>query len=343
MELGELEVGEHRSRLAGEQQARPEGAGRVGRARPQRGGAAGGEQRGLGLDRAAVLERNPAVFEDRGGPMAFQDLDAVVLDTVPESVRRIRRPVALPPAWMIRRRLWPPSRPSARSPRRSASNFTPSCCSSRTRAGASSVRTSAARCARQAPSSGERVLEVQLRGVVERERRGRPALRPVRGGLGQRPCRDERDASALAGGGQRGEQPGRAGADDDEVGSHTSTRYYGVRDGGELTPRALAAPRRCLRPRRARASGASGPDPGAGGRDERARLVRRGASGGASRSSAPCSSWCIPRRTSIRSRALCSAGGGAIDADTYAVPGTYGAALRACGGAVALVDALAGR
>jgi acetoin utilization deacetylase AcuC-like enzyme len=39
---------------------------------------------------------------------------------------------------------------------------------------------------------------------------------------------------------------------------------------------------------------------------------------------------------------LCGSGGGAIDADTYAVPGTYEAALRACGGAVALVDALLG-
>jgi acetoin utilization deacetylase AcuC-like enzyme len=39
---------------------------------------------------------------------------------------------------------------------------------------------------------------------------------------------------------------------------------------------------------------------------------------------------------------LCATGGGAIDADTYAVPGTYGAALRACGGAVSLVDALLG-
>jgi acetoin utilization deacetylase AcuC-like enzyme len=39
---------------------------------------------------------------------------------------------------------------------------------------------------------------------------------------------------------------------------------------------------------------------------------------------------------------LCSAGGGAIDADTYAVPGTFGAALRAAGGAVSLVDALLG-
>jgi acetoin utilization deacetylase AcuC-like enzyme len=37
---------------------------------------------------------------------------------------------------------------------------------------------------------------------------------------------------------------------------------------------------------------------------------------------------------------LCEAGGGAIDADTFAVPGTYEAALRAAGGAVALVDAL---
>ena len=41
-------------------------------------------------------------------------------------------------------------------------------------------------------------------------------------------------------------------------------------------------------------------------------------------------------------RALCESGGGAIDADTYAMPGTYGAALRAAGGAVALVDALLG-
>ncbi len=41
-------------------------------------------------------------------------------------------------------------------------------------------------------------------------------------------------------------------------------------------------------------------------------------------------------------RSLSEAGGGAIDADTFVVPGTYGAALRACGGAVRLVDALLG-
>jgi acetoin utilization deacetylase AcuC-like enzyme len=41
-------------------------------------------------------------------------------------------------------------------------------------------------------------------------------------------------------------------------------------------------------------------------------------------------------------RELSAAGGGAIDADTFAMPGTYGAALRAAGGAVRLVDALLG-
>jgi acetoin utilization deacetylase AcuC-like enzyme len=41
-------------------------------------------------------------------------------------------------------------------------------------------------------------------------------------------------------------------------------------------------------------------------------------------------------------RSLSEAGGGAIDADTYVVPGTYGAALRAAGGAARLVDALLG-
>ena len=41
-------------------------------------------------------------------------------------------------------------------------------------------------------------------------------------------------------------------------------------------------------------------------------------------------------------RSLCESGGGPIDADTFAVPGTYDAALCAAGGAAALVDALLG-
>ena len=224
----------------------------------------------------AVLEPHAAVLagsRPRGGLRGPRSARA--RRRWPRSARRIRRPVALPPAWMIRRRLWPPSRPSARSPRRSASNFTPSSTRSLTRAGASSVRTSAA-ARRVRPRPAISVSSRCERGrVVERERGGGAALRPVGGGLGERARGDERDVGALAGGGQRGEQPGRAGADDDEVGSHTPTRYYGVRDGGELTPRDLAAPRRRLRPRRARTPRAAGADPGPGGRDERARVVRR--------------------------------------------------------------------
>src|SRR4051812_29271131 len=39
---------------------------------------------------------------------------------------------------------------------------------------------------------------------------------------------------------------------------------------------------------------------------------------------------------------LSAAGGGAIDGDTFAMPGTFGAGLRGCGGAVGLGDALLG-
>src|SRR4051812_8649365 len=49
-----------------------------------------------------------------------------------------------------------------------------------------------------------------------------------------------------------------------------------------------------------------------------------------------------PERHVAFLEALCASGGGAIDGDTYAVPGTYPAALRAAGGAVRLVDALLG-
>ena len=65
-------------------------------------------------------------------------------DTAALSSRRIRRPVALPPAWATRRREWPPSSPSARLPWRSASKRTPSRSRSRKRAGASSARMRAA-------------------------------------------------------------------------------------------------------------------------------------------------------------------------------------------------------
>ena len=49
-----------------------------------------------------------------------------------------------------------------------------------------------------------------------------------------------------------------------------------------------------------------------------------------------------PERYVAAIEALCASGGGFIDADTAAVPDTWEAALRAAGGAAALVDALLG-
>ncbi len=215
--------------------------------------------------------RTPPPFEEAGGALALRGSSIRGSSTAAAaSVRRMRRPVALPPAWMIRRRLWPPSRPRARSPWRSASNWQPRSWRSRTRSAASSVRTCAA-ARRVRPRPAFSVSSRWICGrVVERERGGGAALRPVGGGLGERAGAHQRHARAFARRGERGEQPGRAGADDDEVGSQGRSGYYGVRDGGELTPRPLAAGRGRLRSRRARTSRAAGADPGPGSRDERA-------------------------------------------------------------------------
>ena len=61
-----------------------------------------------------------------------------------DSWRTTRLPVALPPACTTRLTEWPPSRPSARRPKRSASKRTPQDSRSRTQSGASRARISAA-------------------------------------------------------------------------------------------------------------------------------------------------------------------------------------------------------
>ena len=333
---------------AGEQQAGAERAGRVGRARPQRGGAAGGEdRRARAGDRAPSSRRRRrrgrrrSAARRRAAPSSTS-MPRVLGDVAPRagagSAGRSRcRPRARRGA-----REWPPSSPSARLPWRSASKRTPSPSRSRKRAGASSHRTSAAAAADEAAAGGERVLEVQLRRVVDA--RARPRARPG-------PSSDAVSASGRAetsvtrapsrAARQRGEEPGRAGAHDDEVGSSgsASRRRYGTR----AWPAALAAPRRVARPRRAAAT-PSGRSGSSRSRREMARTtgsaasVRRGARGDAR---------AAPRRPPGRARRRASRrcaprAAGAIDVDTVAVAGHYEAALRAAGGAVALVDALLG-
>ena len=201
------------------------------------------------------------------------------------SSRRIRRPVALPPACATRRRECPPSSPSARFPSRSASNVTPSRSRSRKRARRLLDQDARRGGADDPAAGGDRVLEMELRRVVGRERGREPALGPVRRGLGQRAGGDQRDLRALARGGQRGVEPGRAGAHDDEVGpvhGEEPVRY-------PRAPDRLAAPPALARPRGAAPPGAAGADRRARGGDEAPRLVRvrrRARAGGDARAAA---------------------------------------------------------
>jgi hypothetical protein len=104
VELRELEVGERGAGVAGEQQAGAERAGRVGRARPQRGRAAGGEDVARASDApvVAATPRRAVLRRERGARGLSRTSIAACSATSAESSRRIRRPVALPPAWTIR-------------------------------------------------------------------------------------------------------------------------------------------------------------------------------------------------------------------------------------------------
>ena len=73
------------------------------------------------------------------------------------------------------------------------------------------------RAAHEVASCGLGVGEVPLEGVLDRQRGGQPALRPVARGLGERRRRDEHDRAPRAGCAERSVEPGSAGADDREV------------------------------------------------------------------------------------------------------------------------------
>ena len=342
VELGELEVGERGAGRAGEQQAGAERAGRVGGARPQRGGAAGGEDRAArgaacGRPRAARRCTRPSAVSRRAARAPSSTSIAGCSATSAESWRRIRRPVALPPACTTRRTPWPPSRPSARLPWRSASKRTPSASRSWKRAGASSHRTSAAlRRTRPRPA-----VERVLRGGARASRRppARPPGRPAPSRTRSRRAGGRRRAPP---GRPRGRRTGRRTA---RPRPRPPPRGRSARRSRKAVryrrARALAAPRRLARPRHPRASRAARADPRARGGDGAPRLVRRDAArgaGGRPRAAAAGPSGAV--RGAIEE--LCARGGGFIDADTAAVPATLEAALRAAGGAAALVDALLG-
>ena len=127
--------------------------------------------------------------------------------------------------------------------------------------------------AHEAAAGGERVLEVLAGRVLDRERGGEAALRPVGRGLGERPGGDEGHPRALGGGAQRGEEAGGTGADDHEVRWVTGTTGVRYRRGCPLPRRSgcTTTRRSATRPR---PPGAPGARSALEARDVPARLVR---------------------------------------------------------------------
>ena len=245
VELDELEVGEVGARGAREQQARSVGAGRVGRARPQRRGAARGQDHGARGDDAPVVAGDRAdapvvARQQRPHAAALEHVDALLLDHVGRQLAQD------PPPRGAAARVDDPADPvAALEPEREvAVAIRVEAHAERLEVGEARGRLLAqhlrGRAPHEAASGRHRVLQVQRGRVVRGERRGEAALRPVGGGLGERPRGHERHASALARGRQRREQPGRAGADHDEIArrlGHRPVRYRACRrNGSAMTP-----------------------------------------------------------------------------------------------------------
>ena len=94
------------------------------------------------------------------------------------------------------------------------------------------------------PGAGdEGVLHVQVGVVVGAEDGGQPALRPVRAAVAEGGLRDHRDPASGVGQRQGGHQPGRAGADDGDVGV-AAPRRAGQGQGGDDDRSAFRARRR---------------------------------------------------------------------------------------------------
>ena len=338
MELHELEVGELRAGRAREQQAGAVGAGRVGRARPQRRRPARREDHRARRDRAPVVAGHGAhapvvAREQRPHAPALEHVDPLLLDDVGGELAQD------PPAGRAPARVHDAADAvAALQPEREvAVAVGVEADAERLQVGEARRRLLAqhlgGRAAHEPASGGDRVLQVQRGGVVHRQRRGEAALGPVGGGLRQRAGGDERDPRAGPGGRERREQARRPGADHDEIARRLLHGGYGTgvppwfrHDAGL----AHDIPGHPERPARIVALEAE---------------MERHDWFGWERVEAPRATRDQLSRVHPLSHVdaiaeLSARGGGAIDMDTSAVAGTYEAALRAAGGAVALVDAL---
>ena len=212
--------------------------------------------------------------------------------------------------------------------------------------GASRHEDRAAALARTSAAAGALgVVEVLLGRVVDRERGGDPALRPVARGLRERRGGDERDARARARrrsarrrARRRRRRRRRRRPSMRLVAPHRRVPYPAPCRAGPVPPPVVAASTTPARiPSASRASSAI--ERALGARDWLGWDVRESPAVDA----APRSRPSIPARyVAARSRRSARAAAGTLDLDTVGRAGSCEAALHAAGGAVALVDALLG-
>ena len=130
-------------------------------------------------------------------------------------------PVALPPAWTIRRQAVPALQRQRQAPVRLGVEAHAAGDQLLDRSGRLADERLDRRRAAQTPARRERVLGVALRGVGCGQRRRQPALRPETGALPHRLletlARHEHNLSAGLAGAQRRVHPGGAGADDHQI------------------------------------------------------------------------------------------------------------------------------
>ena len=223
VELDELHVADGRAGAVRDRDAVAERAGRVGGAGVERARAAGREQRHAGAHRAQlVVAEHPGA----GAGLAVGDQadHGGVLDhrirgrsrTRPISVSAIAAPVALPPAWRIRRRLWPPSRPSSAG--RPGRDRTPRPAARGRRSGSAPSPTSTARPPGRRGRGPPAACRPGAARVVVGADRGRDAalgVERVRGA--QRALGDEHHRGAPVSRLDRGVEPRKPGAGDQQI------------------------------------------------------------------------------------------------------------------------------
>ena len=264
--------------------------------------------------------------------------------TSADSWRVTRRPVALPPAWTMRR-----TRVAALQPEREAAvavgveaHAEPlEVAHARRRLARRGPRR---RCAGTVPRPARDVSSRwRSRRVVERERGGEPALRPVAGRLRERRWRE---TSATRAPSRAAVSAAYSPAAPAPTTATSASIVCGRRHRGQVPYSRMAPPVYLLATRR-RSRTTRAPTPSARRASRRSSASSRAATGsGWSGVEAPRvaaetltrGAPGAPRRR--RSRRCATRGGGTIDADTVVVAGSYEAALHAAGGAVRLVDLL---